>query len=142
VTTGLPLEQLVRSALESNDPSCLHLLLVLASLSVSSNKAHAAAWMDAGLHTALTTAFSPEECTHTRKLAFDLAFAIVHSRMIIATSERVSCPVTDSASHDFGFERLVLHAGGAGCAAAAREYQLASLFVVSALCASGAHRVI
>ena len=136
VDDAVLIEQLVRAALASKDTSCLQLLLTVASSSVSINKACAAAWMDGGLFRALVAAFTPEQATATRKVAFDLAFAVVHARLSIETSDRSS---SRQNSGDFGLERLVLDAGGAGCAAAAREYQAVSLLVVSALggcCAS------
>jgi hypothetical protein len=124
------IEQLVSASLVSNDTSCLELMLAVASSSVSMNKAYAAAWMDGGLYRALVAAFAPQQATATRKLAFDLAFAIVNSRMSIETLEHSL--YRENMAGDFGFERLLLDAGGAGCATAVREYQVASLFVVSA----------
>ena len=106
--------------------------LVLASASVSSNAACASAWLDAGLFHSLMRAFAPQQATATRKLAFDLAFVIVHARFRVETDFNA-----DFASA-FGFEELVRAAGGAGCARAAREYQVASLFAVRAL---GSRRV-
>jgi hypothetical protein len=120
------LEQLVSAAQSSNETSCLQLLLMLASTSVSSNMECTSAWLDAGLFHALMRAFAPEQATATRKLAFDLAFVIVHARLRFETVFHA-----DFASA-FGFEELVRAAGGAGCARAAREYQVASLFAVRA----------
>jgi hypothetical protein len=121
------LEQLVSTAHSSNDTASLQLLLMLASASVASNAACASAWLDAGLFHSLMRAFAPEHATATRKLAFDLAFVIVHARFRIETDFNADF------SSAFGFEELVRAAGGAGCALAAREYQVASLFAVRAL---------
>ncbi len=113
--------QLVAAAQSSRDASSLQLLLILASASLASNTANASVWLDAGIYNCLTRGFTQEQSASTRKLAFDLAFVIVHSCLRIVPDD---CPI------GFGFENRVRAAGGAGCASAAREFQVASLFAV------------
>jgi hypothetical protein len=126
------MRQLVSTASSSESTSGLQLLLTLASASLSHNMAAAvSAWFDAGLFNSITRALAADQSTATRKLAFDLAYVAVHSRLRIAPAS------TAAVSHDipdFGFEDLLRDAGGPGCAAAAREYQIVSLFAVSAAC--------
>jgi hypothetical protein len=114
------LVRLVAAAQSSSEECSLQLLLILASSSLAANTANASVWLDAGIYHCLTRAFTQEQSAATRKLAFDLAFVIVHSRLRI----------DDDCATGFGFEDRVRAAGGAGCAAAAREFQVASLFIV------------
>lgn len=122
------MRQLVSTASSSESTSGLQLLLTLASASLSHNMAAAvSAWFDAGLFNSITRALAADQSTATRKLAFDLAYVAVHSRLRIAPAS------TAAVSHDildFGFEDLLRDAGGPGCAAAAREYQIVSLFAI------------
>ncbi len=118
------LQHLVATALSSNDSSCLQLLLMLASASVSANTSAFSAWLNAGMFPCLLRAFAADQAVATRKLAFDFAFVIVQSRLRIENDGMFEI------SKDFGFGVLVQSAGGAECPAAAREYQVASLFVV------------
>ncbi len=118
------LQHLVATALSSNDSSCLQLLLMLASASVSANSSAASAWLSAGIFPCLLRAFAAEQTVATRKLAFDFAFVIVHLRL------KIEKDGMGELSKDFGFDVLVQAAGGQECPAAAREYQVASLFVV------------
>jgi hypothetical protein len=77
------MRQLVSVAQNSGETQCLQLLLTIASASLSTNLALSSAWLDAGLFQPLTRAFAADEAVATRKLAFDLAFVIVHSRLHI-----------------------------------------------------------
>jgi hypothetical protein len=110
--------ELVRFALSSKETSCLQAVLILVSASLAMNPASATAWLDAGIFSTLMDAFAPEQCTATRKLAFDLAFVIVHARLRIRSNAQVD---HDS---DFGFKELVSVSGGVQCPAAAREFQV------------------
>jgi hypothetical protein len=120
------MQQLVSA---TNGDEGLQLLLLLASTSLSRDMAAASAWLDAGLCSSITRALAADQSTATRKLAFDLAFVIAHNRLQVTSA---SSPDVSDHLPDFGFEDLVRAAGGMECAAAAREYQVAALFVVSA----------
>lgn len=116
--------QLVAAAHSSREECSLQLLLILASASVACNTANASVWLDAGIYHCLTRGFTQEQSAATRKLAFDLAFVIVNSRLRIEPAPHDDCPI------GFGLEDRVRAAGGAGCESAAREFQVASLFAV------------